>query len=135
MSVVDFNGNKSPWPPKGHQVDFNDKRQRSSLHVRCRELLRIMYPTQPILEEVPIPNMGLTCDFYLPFRKVVLECHGEQHYKFTPHFHKDRRGFAQSSARDMRKIEWCHMNNISVVVLPFSESDDEWRKRIEDADD
>ena len=135
MKVEDFKGRKHPWPPQGHEVDFNDKRPRSSLHIRCRELLRQMYPTQPILEEVSVPGENLTCDFYLPTRRVVVEVHGEQHYKFNQHFHGDRRGFVQSKNRDQRKIDWCHLNNISVAVLPFSETDDEWRTRIEDADD
>jgi len=135
MSVIDFDGNKSPWPPQGHEVDFNDQRPRSSLHLRCRELLRQMYPTQPILEEVPIPRLGLVCDFYLPFRKVVIECHGEQHYKFTPHFHGSRYDFAQAKKRDKTKREWCRINNFRVATLPFSETDDEWRERIENADD
>ena len=135
MSIVDLSGRGHPWPPQGHEVGFNDKRNRSSLHLRCRELLRQMYPTQPILEEVPVPGERLTCDFYLPFRKVVIECHGEQHYKFSAHFHGDRRSFTQSRNRDQRKIDWAHLNNLSVAVLPFSEDDDEWRERIENADD
>jgi hypothetical protein len=94
-----------------------------------------MYPTQPILEEVPVPGENLTCDFYLPLRKVVIECHGEQHYKYTPHFHGDRFGFAQAKKRDQRKIDWCHLNNFRVAILPFSEDDDEWRARIEEAED
>lgn len=135
MSVKDSHGRNHPWPPNGHEVGFNDQRQRSSLHLRCRELLRQMYPTQSILEEVPIPGERLTCDFYLPMRKVVVECHGEQHYKFVPHFHGDRIAFAFSLKRDQRKVDWCHDNNFRIAILPFSETDDEWRDRIEEAND
>jgi len=135
MSVIDFNNRTHPWPPQGHEVGFNDKKPRSSLHLRCRELLRQMYPTQPILEEVPIPGVGLTCDFYLPFRKVVIECHGEQHYKFVPYFHNSLQNYAKSTQRDRRKIEWCHLNNLSIATLPFSETNNEWRERIEEAND
>ena len=133
MKVKDLSGREHSWPPQGHEVGFNDKRPRSSLHVRCRELLRQMYPTQPILEEVPILGENLTCDFYLPFRQVVVECHGEQHYKFIPHFHGTRLGFSHSRYNDREKKEWCALNNIRMAILPFSETDDEWRNRIEEA--
>lgn len=135
MKVVDEAGREHPWPPPGHTVLKDDRRPRSELHLRCRALLREMYPTQPILEEVPIPGMRLFCDFYLPFRQVVVECHGEQHYKFNAHFHGERRNFVQSRNRDQRKVDWCYMNNFGVAILPFNESDDDWRDRIENADD
>jgi len=135
MSVRDFKGRLHPWPPQGHEVGFNDRRPRSSLHLRCRELLRQMYPTQPVLEEVPIPGLGLVCDFYLPLRKVVIECHGEQHYNFVAHFHGTRYDYAMAKKRDQTKLDWCRMNNFRAAVLPFSETDDEWRERIENADD
>lgn len=135
MKVVDFNGREYTWPPKGHEVDFDDVRPRSDLHIRCRDLLRKIYPTQPILEEVPIPGVGLFCDFYLPSRKVVVECHGEQHYKFVPHFHGTKFKFVQAKNRDNKKQNWCRINNIKMAILPFSETDDEWRTRIEEAND
>lgn len=135
MKVVDPNGRSHNWPPEGHVVKHDDRRPRSELHLRVRELLRSMYPTQPILEEVPIPGMGLFADFYLPLRKVVVECHGEQHYKFVAHFHKDRRTFMASKNRDQSKIDWCHLNNICIAILPFSETDDEFRARIQNAAD
>jgi len=94
-----------------------------------------MYPTQPVLEEVPIPGLGLFCDFFLPLRNVVIEVHGEQHYKFIPFFHGDRFGFAKSKKRDREKTQWCEMNNLRMAILPFSENDSEWRTRIEEADD
>ena len=90
---------------------------------------------QIILEEVPIPGCRLFCDFYLPFRKVVIECHGRQHYEFVPHFHGNRLGFAQVNVRDQNKRRWCQNNNIRMAILPFSETNDEWRKRIENAED
>jgi hypothetical protein len=89
-----------------------------------------LYPTQPILEEVPIPGENLFCDFYLPRRKLVIECHGEQHYKFVRHFHGNTASFAKHKARDNRKSKWCELNNIKIVVLPYNENDEEWKNRI-----
>jgi hypothetical protein len=130
MKVVDFNGNKYSWPPKGYEVNFDDIRPRSELHLRCRELLRKLYPTQPILEEVPIPGENLFCDFYLPRRNMVIECNGEQHYTFMRHFHGTYTSFAKHKARDERKLQWCNINNIKFIVLPYNENDEQWQKKI-----
>lgn len=130
MKVVDLNGRVYNWPPPGHQPAFNELRPRSELHLRARAILYELYPTQPILEEVPLPGTGLFADFYLPVRKVVIECQGEQHFKYVPHFHGNLLGFRQAQARDARKVDWCTINNIKVILLPYMESDDEWRTRI-----
>lgn len=135
MKVRDFNNREYNWPPAGHQPTFDETRPRSELHLRVRALLRQMYPTAGILEEVPLPGSGLFADFYLPLRKVVVEAHGKQHYEFTPHFHGDRRNFIAGQNRDQKKRDWCYMNNIRVVILPYSENEDEWRERIERAED
>ena len=135
MKVKDFEGREYNWPPDGHVPRHIDTRPHSELHLRVRKILRSLYPTQPILEEVPLPGVGLFLDFYLPLRKTAVECQGEQHYRFIPHFHTDRRTFVASQNRDQRKVDWCRLNNISVAILPYSESDDEFRTRIENAAD
>lgn len=132
MKVFGFDNREYPWPPKGHIVNFDDRRQRSEPHLRCRSLLRLLYPTETFLEEVPLPGAkGLRADFVLPWRNLVLEVHGQQHYVFNLHFHGNKINFLNSRARDAKKIEWCNMNNIGVVELPHYESDDQWRERIE----
>ena len=37
-----------------------------------------------------------------------------------------------SKKNDKNKIEWCEKNNIYLIELPFNESEQQWRKRIED---
>lgn len=132
MKVVDFDGREHRWPPSGHEVLLDDLRKRSELHLRTRNILNALYPTQRVLEEVPLPGTRLTLDFYLPQRQLCIEVHGEQHYKFVSHFHGDRMGFARAKTNDSKKIAWCHLNNLRVVELPFNESDDEWREKILD---
>jgi len=131
MKVKDLNGRTYTWPPNGYQIARDDIRPRSEYHLRCRSLLHSLYPTQPILEEVPLPSEQLFIDFYLPNRKIAVEVHGEQHYQYVQHFHKNPIGFAQAKARDERKRQWCIINNIVLIELPYMENDDEWRNRIE----
>lgn len=131
MKVKGFDGREHTWPPTGKVVSGIDRRQRSSLHLRCRTLLKTMYPSDMILEEVPLPGSEkLSADFYLPSRNMVIEVHGEQHYKFVAHFHGNVVNFLQSKQRDLKKIDWCNENNIAVIELPYNEADNEWRNRI-----
>lgn len=132
MKVRGFDGREYPWPPKGHAVDFDDKRKRSEFHLKARDLLRSMYPTDRILEEVPLPGSNrLSADFYLPWRNIVVEVHGRQHYEYVPFFHGNKMAFIEGRQRDLKKIEWCNQNNIGVVELPYNETDEQWRERIQ----
>ncbi len=131
MKVKGFDGRSHSFLPVGHMPDENDKRKKSTLHIRARKILRELYPTDRVLEEVSLPGSGgLISDFYLPNRKIMVECHGEQHYRFNAHFHRTRLNFLKSQSNDRRKKEWCDMNNISLIELPFDEDDDDWRARI-----
>jgi hypothetical protein len=106
---------------------------KSSLHIRARKLLTTRYPTLQILEEVPIPlrrSETLFLDFYIPLIKQCVEIHGEQHYKFTPHYHTNMLGFIKHKKRDRDKISWCELNGIQYIELPFDKSDSEWEQII-----
>tara|TARA_Y100001963_G_scaffold103851_2_gene143037 strand:- start:7321 stop:7719 length:399 start_codon:yes stop_codon:yes gene_type:complete len=124
MKVVDFKGKEHNFPPTGHLPDLDDGRKRSELHLHARSMLRQMYPTQRVLEEVPLPGTQQYADFYLPHRKAVVEVHGRQHYEFVAHFHEDRWGFAKSKQNDAKKEEWCNINNIKYIVLPYNKIGD-----------
>ncbi len=131
MRVTGLDGKDYPWKLTGKMVNSGDLRPRSSYHLKARKLLQTMFTASPILEEVELPGTGgLRADFYLPQQRRVVEVHGEQHYKFSLHFHGDKKGFLMAKKRDSDKSEWCAINNIKYVALAFSESEDEWRRLI-----
>jgi hypothetical protein len=92
--------------------------------------LRFLFPAYRILEEVPLPGINLTADFFIPIQNKIIEVHGEQHYKYVPHFHGTYLGFARSRANDRKKREWCELNNLEYIELPHNESENEWKTRI-----
>lgn len=109
----------------------------SKHHVRARNLLKKMYPCDSISEELALPgsrtkqNGTLFADFYLSSRKIMIEVQGEQHESFSMHLHKgDKRNFFKGKARDNTKRNWCLLNGITLIQLPYNESDDEWEARI-----
>lgn len=137
MKVLGINGKEYVWNLTGYDIFNDDKRKRSRFHIRARNLLKEVFNSYRILEEVKLPGSTelhrksvLYLDFYIPSIKLAIEVHGKQHYEFCPFFHRSRAEFLKGQARDDDKIEWCRLNSIKLVTLKYTESDDEWRQRI-----
>lgn len=137
MKVKGINGKEYTWNLTGYDVFNDDKRKRSRFHIRARNLLKEMFNSYRILEEVKLPGSTelhrksvLYLDFYIPSVNLAIEVHGQQHYEFCPFFHRSKADFLKGQVRDDDKIEWCRLNDIRLVILKYTESDDEWRQRI-----
>lgn len=132
MQVKDLDGNFHLWHLTGN-IAKGRMDGKSSLHLRARSILKNLYPTMQILEEIAIPlrkSETLYLDFYLPLIKKCIETHGEQHYHFTPHYHTNRLAFLKSQKRDRDKKLWCEINGITYIELPYNQTDKEWETGI-----
>ena len=108
---------------------------KSNFHLLARDLLKQNYPTLQILEEIPIQirkSETLYMDFFIPLSKKCIEVHGEQHYEFTPFYHRTKLDFFKQQKRDREKREWCHINNIAYIELPYNKQED-WVEIINNA--
>ena len=137
MKAKGINGKEYVWNLTSYDVFNDDSRKRSKYHIRARKLIKEIFNSYRILEEVKLPGSTslhrksvLYLDFYIPTISLAIEVHGQQHYEYSPFFHKSKADFLKSKARDEDKIEWCDLNGIQLITLKYSESDDEWRKRI-----
>ena len=133
MKTRGLDGQIHNWKLHGYVVRASESRPRSKLHLKARTILKDIFPTVQILEEVAAPitrTEKLFFDFYINTVKLVVEVHGQQHYKFNTLFHSSAQDFANQRKRDRRKAEWCEYNNITYVELPYNEDDDQWRIRI-----
>lgn len=132
MRVRDLNGNSFNWKIEGNIVNGEDNRSRSELHIQARRIIKDLFSTVRVLEEVPIKPRFKTqfLDFYLPVNKLAIEVNGEQHYKFSQFYHSSASAFLEQKKRDRDKIDWCELNNITLVVLPYNESLEQWKNRI-----
>jgi len=128
MITIDLNGKEVNWKPHARK-----RQQTSQLHANVREFLHSAYPTVAFIEEVGIPvrrGQTLYLDFFSPLLNLAVEAHGEQHYKFVQHFHGSRMNWARHRRRDAEKKEWCENNNITIIELPFDETNEQWLNRI-----
>jgi hypothetical protein len=133
--AVGFDGKK-------HKFNYVKNRSRksrgnkSSYHVEARKLIKDYFSNYPIYEEVTLPGSKkasrkslLYADFFIPEVALIVEVHGEQHYSFCSFFHKSKYDFFKSKKRDKDKIEWCKLNNIDILILPYNERE-EWKKAV-----
>lgn len=126
MQVEDLNGNTSNWQ-LGGGVSRGTRNNKSSLHLEARRLIRESFPTVQILEEIPISirrGETLYLDFYIPLMEKCIEVHGKQHYKFSRFYHHTTLGFMKHKKRDREKMEWCEINNIDYIELPYDKQSD-----------
>lgn len=103
----------------------------SSLHLSARKLVQKKLGLCSIYEEVQLLGSRLIVDFFIPDVKVIIEVHGEQHYKFVKHFHKSQATFNRSKARDLAKQEWCNLNEFTYIELAYNKINT-WENIIEE---
>ena len=131
---MDLDGNISSWSIAGNSSKANNI-NKSSLHLLARDIIKQIYPTMPVLEEVTINTKKsefLYLDFYVPMIKTCIEVHGEQHYNFTPFYHANMLAFLKAQKRDKDKKSWCDINNIQYIELPYNKTE-QWMEIISDA--
>ena len=119
----------------------NKQRSHSSkLHIQAREIVSSIFPYHCIYEEVRLPGSkevgvirtkDLYADFFIPTVRIMVEVHGQQHYEYNPHYHKNKLEFYLGQKRDNTKRYWCEINGITYIELPYNESAEQWRARIE----
>lgn len=133
MIVIDLLGNKSKWKMDGNVILHIDTRNRSSIHIQARNLLKDIFPTTLILEEVPIylrPGHIAYLDFYINQFKLAIEVHGIQHYKYNSFFHSSAADFMSQKKRDIDKKQWCENNLIKYIEFPYNEDIEQWKIKI-----
>lgn len=106
-------------------------RSKSAPHSEAISFLLTVFPGTTIQEEVTVqgPSGPLYLDLYLPKIPLIVEVHGEQHYKHIPFFHKTKADFLISQKRDRDKKNWAEANGIPFVALPHNRTE-EWQKLI-----
>lgn len=83
------------------------------------ETIKKLFPHEVIIPEyyVNYKNTRLFFDFFMKNLGVLIECQGEQHYRFIKHFHGFAKNFYNQKNRDNLKIEWCEKNNLTLVYF------------------
>lgn len=65
-------------------------------------------------------NFNLELDCFEPSLRLALEYQGQQHYKYIPHFHKNKEAFRNQQYRDELKRRMCKDNKINLIEVPHT---------------
>jgi very-short-patch-repair endonuclease len=80
---------------------------------------KILVGEKVVNEFVIIDNMRL--DVYCERYKIAAEYHGRQHFYYTSRFFESRYEFEQAQDRDIKKVEYCKENGISLIVFRYND--------------
>lgn len=83
-------------------------------------LTELVFPNEIIVNEYQLGEQ-LRLDIFCQGYRVGLEYHGVQHFNFVAHFHKTYENFCRAQERDMRKIELCAEQGISLAFFNYDE--------------
>lgn len=131
MKVIGLDGNFYKWQIK------SGGGKRSKLHTKAKKALDIWYPYDTIYEEISLAGTRtatrrstLRADLYIPNRNLIVEVHGEQHFKFNKFHFKNKLSFFRAQARDRDKAEWCKLNEIRFATFNYNETEEQWKAKI-----
>ena len=65
----------------------------------------------------PKKSNNLEIDLYNEELKIGIEYQGEQHFRYTKHFHKNMEGFNISTEKDQFKRKQCYKNGIYLIEI------------------
>jgi hypothetical protein len=94
-----------------------DAKSRSKIQKNVKDFLKPFWLGDVVFEEMKVAGTRLSLDFYNANKRIAIEVQGEQHFKFIPFFHGNRNTYLKQIKRDVKKIEFCEINNITLVEI------------------
>lgn len=108
---------------------FNERPQKAAPRVNkteemCRKIIEKIYnrkfPSErPDFLKSPMTKKNLELDCYNRDLKIALEYNGQQHYNYTPHFHRSKKAFYAQVHRDDWKRKKCAEHGICLIEVPY----------------
>lgn len=94
-----------------------DKKSRSKFQFNVKQFLMPFWKGDVVFEELKIVGTRLSLDFYNANKKIAIEVQGHQHFKYVKFFHQSRINYLNQMKRDVKKNEFCELNNIILVEI------------------
>ncbi len=118
---------------KTNRLQFKYRESASKLHQKVGDLLRsgtTLIGQHEAYQEYPVNRVNPTCkngrlhfDWVIPHLKIVIEVHGEQHFKivaFDGDYEAAAAGFEELKARDAIKKEAALAAGFIYIMIPYS---------------
>jgi hypothetical protein len=133
MKFKGLNGKIQDLPVHKWLIDW-DGDSASLFQEECKDFLCPYWKHDVVCEEFKVGRMSL--DFVNISKRVAVEVQGRQHTQYVPFLSGTRAGYLSQLKRDMKKADFCRLNNLTLVEilptdLPLTK---EWFKTTYDVD-
>jgi hypothetical protein len=118
MKLRNLNG-KLVWKTVRRFLIDWDRPERSKFQFDVKKFLQKYWGGCVVYSEFPVYGSLLKIDIFNASRMVAVEVQGKQHQEYVKHFSGSRAGWLAQMKRDMLKVEFCDLNNITLLeILP-----------------
>jgi len=74
----------------------------------------------PFLQNYVTSGHNLELDCYNAELRIGIEYNGQQHYHYTPYFHRSKDAFDNTRYRDDLKQRLCNQAGVRLIVVPYT---------------
>jgi hypothetical protein len=120
-----FNNNNSNNNSNSNNIEYiqhtpNDSKLELQCKLHLENIFKIpFYKIRPNFLRNEVTGYNLEIDLYNDDLKLGVEVQGDQHYKFTPFFHRNKETFMLQRYRDEMKKEKCKKEGITLIEIPY----------------
>lgn len=119
---------ESIYTPDNTQINkvyFSNDEGDSCGERECRRVLQEIFNqpfnrARPNFLKNPINKFNLELDCYNDNYRLAVEYNGAQHYKYIPHFHKNKEAFINQKYRDEMKRTLCKSAGVFLIEVPYT---------------
>lgn len=98
----------------------NDSRLELQCKFHLENIFKMkFYKIRPDFLRNEVTGHNLEIDLYNDDLKLGIEVQGDQHYKFTPFFHRNKETFMLQRYRDEMKKQKCQKEGITLIEIPY----------------
>lgn len=101
---------------KSYIIDWDGK-SRSKFQFEVKKYLKKYWSGDIVFEELKIVGTRLSLDFFNANKKIAIEVQGKQHFSYVKFFHTNRANYLAQIKRDVKKIDFCNINNIKLMEI------------------
>jgi hypothetical protein len=112
-SNVSNNFEMMPHTPKDSRLELQTKMHLETIFGRP------FYKIRPDFLKNDVTGYNLEIDLYNDELKLAVEVQGDQHYKFTPFFHRNKEHFLNQRYRDEMKKVKCKDHGLTLIEIPY----------------
>lgn len=116
MKVKTLNGQTRFWKPK--PINWDEACTVSIFQNECKKILAMYWVGDVVAEEQLLPGTKQRFDFVNFTKRIIVESHGEQHFKMNKFFHNNNIfNFVNGLKRDEKKRKFAELNGFKMIEV------------------